>query len=1010
MAGDPADKDYMFENPYDVPDSGAEESKPPLESFIPGGYQQPQTQQQPPSQPPLPASQPQPQAQPPPRKSRSRMGGKLILLAVIIIVIIAAAIASLSLLHHTVSTTTSITTTVSPVKMTAIKSCGGINSSGTYYLTNNIKASIAKGACISVDSGNVTLIGNNNRLIGNGPYTGVPPFTYAIMVNNRTNVSIEGFAISNFSYGIYLQGVNGSKVLGNNLTAEVISGIFIGNSYSNEVYDNYVAHSVSKAGGIVVSGGSGNRFVNDTSANNAYYGFVVNSTGNTFKNDSITSNPVDIACNATSGLRNANHFSSKCSTNVGCSFAQCTVSNLPANLTSIELGTEIKSCGSISVQGRYYLNGSLNMLNYLNMSNPLSKNEACITINAPNVYLDCGGNSISNAGHAVSIEANYNDTVNGCKLYNDTYGIYLNDTQFPKVENITVQKGTYGIYVSSVDNGVIKNVTGTKNMYGIYMAGSVGTTINIYNLTNNTYGIYFASGSQNVFNNGKLVSNVQGDLYCTAGTYNSTTNLFQNSQCGVTDCNWGAICSQHSLPPISVYPVNNCTTISYPGSYALSSGIKASGSCFSIRTSNVSFSCGGKNILGTNSGTAFTVLGRDNVTISDCSINKFATGIMSSNTMYLNLQRNNMTNVANGIVVKNSSLAEISNNKVNGFGSGYAYEFLNVNNSIMTGNGASAAVNGSSSFLVANSVSNLLSFNTANASAKYGFVFDSSPNNQVFNNSAFGNSKADYSCSPDTSGLLAEQGGVNFGYTKSGCKWLVELNINNLQPACYAISSAAAINFTNDMLYPIGQTCFNVYNTPATTANDTIINCNFHTVIATKGGTFANIVNSSNVTIKNCYLKGFSKAITGSGGYMDVYNNTIFNSNVSILASNAKYPSIKENNIRNASYAIVLENSNYGSIFNNNITQARIALQLTGGISSNIRGNAATNGSIGMYMINSTGDFVQNNTFSDFARYGTDCIGASSNATASGNLDLGGNVCSSNSACYWMKSNSCLPG
>jgi parallel beta-helix repeat protein len=983
-------------------DIAKDTQRPPLESFIPttsnASAQEQQAQPQQTTQP-----QPQPQSQYKPKKHGISMG--FIAVIAVIIVVIAVAVAFMLSPHaKTTSSTTSIlTTTIKQPTMAEITNCMNIKSPGEYYLTKSIDVNISSGACINITSSNVELVGNSNMIKGNGPFIGAPPFTYGIEASNVRNVSITGFNITQFSYGVYFNNVEGSSLSGSNITKNTMSNIYLIDSSSNVFAKDFASLAASSEGGVSINGGGDNIFSNDTVSSNAYQGFIVNSTGNEFLNDSLVNNPNDFICSGSAGFASSNLFkNTACRRNIGCDFAQCSVSNIPLNVSSIKLASNITTCGAIVAPGKYTLDSNIFANNYFNMSNPLSKGVACISILAPDVVLNCNNYRINNGGYGILLSGNFNNSISNCMLNNNTYGIYLNNTLYPKINKTILTNNTYGMYINNMAYGTATYTKAIGNQYGVFINNTNGFTLNNFNSSNNNYGIYANTGGSNVFNSGAVIGNKYSDLYCTASSYNVSPSLFQGVTCGLTDCSWGTSCARHALPPISVYPIDSCTNITLSGTYELNSNIAGVPGCINIKANNVNLNCNNKMIIGSSSGRAITILNQSNVGVSNCRISKFNTGFYVSNSSYITIQNSNVSATSYGVSLRNVSYSKVLNDNVSAFtGAGFALD--KVYNSVISSDIAMNGVMNASGFVIGNSTSNLVTLNKATANSFYGFIFANSRDNNVFNNTATGNTKLDYYCNANTSGIYAESGGVNFGNTKGNCKWLVELNNLNLLPTCLSISSSSTLILTQDMLYPYDNICYDIYNTKTSNANNTVINCNGHTIFASNGGTFVNVANASGVEVENCYIKNFTMPITGKGNNMLVLNNTIVDSGTSIAITNSSYPKAMKDTILNSSYGIVLVNSKYGTLENNFAADTNISYEIAGGSGFTISNNKALSGSIGMYIINSTTNIFQNNTLEGMNKYGITCTGYATNST-SFNKDFGNNACSSNYQCYWLTS------
>ncbi len=888
----------------------------------------------------------------------------------------------------------------------AISSCTAITSPGVYTLSRSISAAQASGPCITIESSNVALEGRGNKVIGSGPFVQVPPFSYGIKVVNASNVSISDMNVSKFSYDVFLSNTIGSQVSNVLALNGTMSGIYLYNASGATVKGNKVFGAASSQGGIGLKGGGQNIVENNTVMYNAYYGLTINSTRNTFIHNNITYNPADLFCGSNANVRKSDTFlSSSCSVNYYCNFAQCSLTNKPSNLSSIVLSKNVASCGSIRSPGTYMLEASLNLSTYVNTSNPLS-NSTCISILSPNVRLDCNNQTILNARYGVASKG-YNTTIADCNFRNSTYGVYLHDSFSDNVTGGGSAKGVYGIYLRNETDTAISNATYLSNTYGVYINDSSATTLTGTATENNTYGVYYATGSTNSFLKDKLSGNKNTDMYCTPQTYNSSFNIMQNSTCGVTNCDWG-VCQKHTLVSLQTQPVFGCGTISVPGNYTIKSAIiQNSGfNCITLKSSGINLDCAGKLIEGAGTGSAIYLDGQNNISLDSCSIDNYRTGINATGAKFLSIRNALISNASVGISLDNVNFSQVIGNKVAIFGA-YGMLITGANNSVITNNSANSGIGNSTGFAFSGSNKDIIKGNTAQSNPVAGFTFSGSRTNIISNNSATSNVKSDYVCEDGSSGIYSQQPGtVNTGITKNDCFWMVEKNPVSV-PICYAISQSSDISLQGDMLYTFGATCYTVFNTNSTSGSSSTINCNGHTVIATNGGVFANVKTPS-VTIENCNLKGFSRAIESTSSYTTLINDTIVNSNYSVDLQNATYPSVQDSFFTNDTYGVYGQDSSYGSIRNNVFTNVSTGIDLLGGSGFQLADNLVNGARTGVSLLNSQLNIIQGNRLLNATASGIACTQFATNLT--NNQDQGGNICSSNSACLWMtESASCRP-
>lgn len=923
---------------------------------------------------------------------------RLIVSVIALVVIIVLAVAFVPKLLVTTTTTT----IPQQVNLTKITGCETVSSPGTYYFTSDINTSAVSGACILVTASNVWLVGNQHSITGNGPYTDVPPYSYGIELVHASNVSITGLSISRFSYGIFLNDSHNAKIAFNNLTTETLSGLYLLNSSDNIVQQNLIDHSQSISGGISLSGGSGNRFINNTLLNNVYYGMVIDSTGNNFTQNIFAANPADIVCSEKAAAKNSNQFSGSCTVNDYCGFATC-ATNVPFNFSALKLAPgNVGSCGSIYSPGNYTLGENLSTALYISPSNPLAQQLACIQIFAPNVRLDCNGKQISNSGIGIYVSSATNANITNCLLYNNSFGIYTSTAFNPGIANTISADSTYGIYLDNTTAGKLSQISLVNNTYGLYVEQSGGILFDKISASGNRYGAYVDSGLSDVFSGGSLNSSIKADIYCSKSTYNSSSDLAQGLSCGITDCNWASSSCRTTIPAsLLYYPVDTCKTITSPGNYSVQEEIISPYSCFNIKTSNVVLNCNNHTIIGPSLGTAFTVSNQDNVTITNCDVSKFVAAVNVSNSREVQLSNIHINQTTQGVTFSNVSLSTVKNVRVDGHGTS-AFNFSVLNSSIIANNSADSGVTGASGYIFRRAMHNQILFNNANQNPDSGFKFIDSLNNTILNNSAYNNVNFDYLCSDSSSWLYANPVGVNFGLTKGGCKWLVEISPLVAGYSCTGIFSPTQITLNRDIYYTAGATCFSVLTTNSSSGNNTAINCNGHTVYAQNGGTFLNIVNASQVSLSNCVLFNFSAGVEGHGALTpSVFNNTFASGGNAVVLNNGRLASVYENWIENNTNGILLNGVTEASMYNNRLYNNTLSIALYNTTYSSLTNNTASSSSVGIYLSNSTEISILDNQLMKALKSGITCAGSSVYRSGK-DIDYGGNMCSSNDNCTWI--------
>lgn len=237
----------------------------------------------------------------------------------------------------------------------------------------------------------------------------------------------------------------------------------------------------------------------------------------------------------------------------------------------------VTSCGVLSSSNTVYV-----------LSNNLSSEGTCFTVDADNITLDCEGHSVSysslvsgyglvNNGHDFLTLKNCEFNLTNQTLTN-SYGIYVyggalnNSLENLKVTTTSISsagnKYNHGIYFNGVDNSVIKDsdidakssgYLGYSN-YGIILSSSDNNTIlnNFINTSSylgygislssssdndilnsvistykeNSYGVYFNSASRNYFYNNSITTyedDAGGDSSFGVYFYSGNDNIFRNN-------------------------------------------------------------------------------------------------------------------------------------------------------------------------------------------------------------------------------------------------------------------------------------------------------------------------------------------------------------------------------------------------------------------------------------------------------------------------------------------------
>lgn len=935
------------------------------------------------------------------------------LIMIIGIIVVVAVVAGFTALNRTATPTAQTSSsTIIQSNLAQISGCGSISKPGRYYLSGTIKTGISTGSCINITSNNVALVCNQDRIIGSGPFVGTPPFTYGVAVNGRSNVSISSCPIMNFSYGIYSLGSANLSVTNDNVSLNYVSDIYLNGTTDSKVSNNYLSKASGTHGAIFLTNGSiGNRITNNTVQYNRFVGIGVNSSFNQYIDNFVNGTPISFSCSVQNGYPASSTASGNiCYNNTGCGFLSCRSNNIPANLSTLKLSGTISSCGSITRPGTYSMSGSISMAAYSNITNPqnLRYNVTCISIRASNVQLNCMNHSITNATFAVSTIGRSNVTLNNCRIGRSNTALLVRSSTQVKVFNSILQNNTYGLILNGSNINFINNLSAYNNRYGIYLHNASSDTFTRFNASFNGYGLYLNASLGDVFNSGTAVNNSISDVYATADSSKGSYSIMQGTTCGSTNAAW-ATCRLHIQSSSGFTPIYSCQPIDRPGVYELNGTIvNGTPNCLNIESSNVTLNCLGYTVVSASTftqGAAIYLNGENNVTIENCETIGFSGGVNASNGSKIIMQSLNVSAPVYGYMLnklRNSFL-------IQSVAIGTSNESFDIKGVTGSGIEDDMVAHGSGQnvgYLFNNSRNN----NIVGDSDSHDYIgmqfVGQSTNNTVQSNIMDTSVLYDYECSAANNGVNFENGGINTGVTKNGCKWLAAIPTVVTAPLqCQAAFQPSYLNMVSDAQYPFNNRCFTVYG------NFTTINCEGHTVISTSGGTFAYFSNATGGIIENCVLKGFNNPIVSTGSGISIINDTISDQNATTTAIAVSYSSggtygatISDNNVTAIYGGISISNSSAATLKNNVVYGASTAYSLSNVTSSTVTGNlAGSSTAIGISSLKSSSDIFSNNNFTS-SYIGMECMSGST--SKSSNLDNGGNVCSSVSSCAWVSKSS----
>jgi parallel beta-helix repeat protein len=145
------------------------------------------------------------------------------------------------------------------------------------------------------------------------------------------------------------------------------------------------------------------------------------------------------------------------------------------------------------------------------LTQSLTSNGTCITINSNNVVLDCHGYKLTgnNTGYGINSTGVSGNTIKNCVITNFDRGIRLSSSSNNILTNNTANSNYYGIELrTSSNNNTLTNNTVNSNQYGIWLEYSSNNTLTNNNASSSSQiGIYLNTSSNNTLTNNTLTNN-----------------------------------------------------------------------------------------------------------------------------------------------------------------------------------------------------------------------------------------------------------------------------------------------------------------------------------------------------------------------------------------------------------------------------------------------------------------------------------------------------------------------
>ncbi|MBI5388812.1 right-handed parallel beta-helix repeat-containing protein, partial [Candidatus Woesearchaeota archaeon] len=252
----------------------------------------------------------------------------------------------------------------------------------------------------------------------------------------------------------------------------------------------------------------------------------------------------------------------------------------------------------------------------INQSTTLTQNMDCtgdgLIMGADNIVLNCAtnairGNPLDSVGYGISLNGRKNVTIKRCYIYNFLVGISLQASSNNTLTNNYLENSRSNLVMAGISSGnsLIDNRIGYAYDVGVVMELGAGNN----NLTRNEV----------CYNQVVDISNSTSGNRGRDNACDSTMSWYEN---GTANCTYN--CSQGVPPPPPCIPP-------ITQSMNLSSDLVCDYSGLIIDADNVVLDCKNHLIRGNNGGDGISAEFRRNITIQNCTVTNFDTGVVFDN-------------------------------------------------------------------------------------------------------------------------------------------------------------------------------------------------------------------------------------------------------------------------------------------------------------------------------------------------------------------------------------------
>ena len=479
----------------------------------------------------------------------------------------------------------------------------------------------------------------DNEIISNTIKDNVQHGVYLSM--SSTNNTIKSNQIlASTKNGIFLNASSNENVIeGNDINENIIDGIYVANSAYNTISGNNLTENKR---GINLFNGYQNELTGNT-ANINDYGFYLGgklSSGNSVNENTACGNRIsdfyavdivgsgdDNTCTESDGWNDQG--------TTGCTYSCGTIIGI------------CNSCSDCSAK----LNGDYQVVL---LQNDLIGGHQCINFQTNNTVFDCQG---------------YDIDWGGTYPPEFSYGIGITNLSGNTIRNCRISNYETGIYMYTSNNINLINNTIFTNGCGIDLRGSSSNEISDNNITHNNNGVQLVGSSDsNYFTNNTLCKQKERDIIALNPTSGNTRS---GNRCDKI-YNWNndnndTWCDQ-------ICTGNQSTSCSSESEFRgalngdfnyieLDKSLIVSGGLV-INASHLTINCNNSAIVGNNESVGLLVENQLDVSITNCTIKNFGTGVSIRSSAHNKIWNNTITNNTIGMEVYTLSEAKAQENDI----------------------------------------------------------------------------------------------------------------------------------------------------------------------------------------------------------------------------------------------------------------------------------------------------------------------------------------------------------